>query len=176
MRSSSGLRLIWTHRIPKHMKQYPTEILVAQSSLGFVSLWLHRDHDYPWLEYPRTKPTKCIGLAPLETQALGRLLREIRNTEIGPLTVEVAPLSNDGGASAADDVIVVICSGTVPLVAHVPKISTVEEAHRLLAARPALPALAVGDSLVSRAEWVERWRAAPGRKLTTRTCSAKFLS
>ncbi|HVS52601.1 MAG TPA: hypothetical protein VHD62_09615 [Opitutaceae bacterium] len=127
--------------------------LVARSGDGRTSLWLHRDHDFPWLEYPRQHPVACLGLTALESPALGRFLRALRVPQ--PLTLDVMKVRLVFEDVTFDDVLIVVRSGPTPVIAHLPKLPSEKEAQTFFEAMPAVPLLALGEDLLSREGWVE---------------------
>jgi hypothetical protein len=83
-------------------------------------------------------------------------LREL--LDVCPLNLDVKKVRLQCGTTAEDDVLIIVGSGAIPLIAHIPKIATVDQAQVFLAAMPSVPIVAVGDSLVSPLEWTERWK------------------
>jgi len=128
-------------------KQMPFKTLIAETPDSRFSLWISRDHDYPWLEYPRDTPVKCLGITTLESPALGRLLREL--LDVCPLNIDVKKVRLQCGTTAEDEVLLIVSSGGIPVVAHIPKVATADEAKVFFAAMPSVPHMAIGDSLVS---------------------------
>jgi hypothetical protein len=114
---------------------------VGESADGRITLWLPRDADDPVLRFNEGRD---VGVEiPLRSAAFGHLLRELA-TDV-PLSVEVEYVDNP----AFRGTLVAVLLGRIPIIGYSPEAKTEGDAATLMAAVPALRAVAMGESVVA---------------------------